>query len=56
MTKIYPQKDPQRLIERFGKEYLYEVWAELGQYKSAERISKEFGEYISQFNNEMVKP
>ncbi len=47
MTKIYPQRDPQRLIERFGKEYLYKVWAELGMYKSAERLSKEFGEYIS---------
>jgi len=47
MTKIYPQQHPQRLIERFGKEYLYQVWAELGMYKSAERLSKEFGEYIS---------
>ena len=40
MTKIYPQQDPQRLIERFGKEYLYKVWAELGMYKSAERLSE----------------
>ena len=49
MTKIYPKKDPQRLIERFGKEYLYKVWAELGMYKSAERLSKEIGFWVTEY-------
>ena len=40
MTKIYPQKDPQRLIERFGKEYLYKVWAELGSTKVRKEYQK----------------
>jgi len=49
MKNDNPKTTTQILLKHFGKEYLYQVWAELGMYKSAERLSKEIGFWVTEY-------
>ena len=35
------------LLHKFGEQYLFEVWKELGMYKSAEKISNELNIWVT---------
>jgi hypothetical protein len=49
MKKDNPKTTTQILLKHFGEAYLYQVWAELGMYKSAERLSKEIGFWVTEY-------
>ena len=49
MKNDNPKTTTQKLLKHFGEEYLYQVWAELGMYKSAERLSKEIGFWVTEY-------
>ena len=35
------------LLHKLGERHLYEIWAELGMYKSANRLSDELGLWVT---------
>ena len=49
MKNDNPKTTTQILLKHFGEEYLYQVWAELGMYKSAKRLSKEIGFWVTEY-------
>lgn len=49
MKNDNPKTTTQILLKQFGEEYLYQVWAELGMYKSAKRLSREIGFWVTEY-------